>query len=304
MPTWLILRKSEVLMHLAFFLLIILKNKKHKHVKRESDAMGYYIKVGNNVEIFIEDIGYGKPILMIHGWPLNSKMFEYQMNVLPAYGVRIIAPDLRGFGKSDRPFDGYSYNQMADDIKAIVDALHLDYFTLLGFSMGGAIAIRYMSRYNSYKVSKLILAGAAAPSFTMRENEPYGTPVDEVNSLIYSLYHDRPKAIEEFGEKFFAGKISDEFKTWFTNLNLEASGHGTIQAAASLRDEDLRIELSRIYVETYILHGKHDQICPFDFATQMNKHIRNSKLIPFEKSGHGLFYEEWQKFNQEIMSAI
>lgn len=267
-------------------------------------GLGYYIRVKNNVKLFVEDVGHGYPIVMIHGWPLNSKMFEYQMNILPGYGVRIIAPNLRGFGKSDRPFEGYNYDQMADDIKVIVETLCLEQFTLLGFSMGGAIAIRYMSRYMGYKVKKLILTGAAAPSFTARPGYPFGMSVENVNSLIAKLYEDRPKALAEFGENFFSSPISGEFKSWFNNLGLESSGHGTIHAAMSLRDEDLRSDLTRIVVETAIFHGKNDHICPFDFALEMNKHIPYSKLIPFENSGHGLFYEEWKKFNQEILKFL
>lgn len=266
--------------------------------------MGYYIRVNQNVKLFVKDIGQGRPILMVHGWPLNSKMFEYQMNVLPRYGVRIIAPDLRGFGKSDRPFEGYSYDQMADDLKVVVDTLGLNQFTLLGFSMGGAVAIRYMCRYMGYKVNKLILAGAAAPSFARRTNFPYGTPVEDINSLITSLYNDRPKALAEFGSNFFATNISNDFKNWFTNLNLEGSGHGTIHAAISLRDEDLRSDLNQIFTETHILHGKKDQICPFELAIEMNRGIKYSNLIPFEQSGHGLFYEEGQKFNQKILNVV
>jgi non-heme chloroperoxidase len=266
--------------------------------------LGYYIRVKDNVKLFVKDVGYGHPVLMIHGWPLNSKMFEYQMNILPAYGVRIIAPDLRGFGKSDKPFEGYNYDQMADDIKVIVDTLCLDQFALLGFSMGGAIAIRYMSRYMGYKVNNLILAGAAAPSFTARPGYPYGMSVENVNSLITNIYQDRPKALSEFGKNFFGSPISEDFKSWFNNLGLESSGHGTIHAAMSLRDEDLRQDLNRIFVETTILHGKKDQICPFDFAFEMKKHIPYSNLIPFENSGHGLFYDEWQKFNQEILKRL
>lgn len=279
-------------------------NGREHRLKKGVMPVGYFINVGKNVNLFVEDIGMGKPILMIHGWPLNHKMFEYQMNILPSYGIRMITPDLRGFGKSDRPASDYSYNQMADDIKAIIDALGLEQVTLLGFSMGGAIAIRYMSRYNGYQVNKLILSGAAAPSFTQRPDYPYGMPLEAVNALISNLYLDRPKAIVEFGEKFFATKISNEFKQWFNNLNLEASGHGTIYAAASLRDEDLRLDLKRILVDTYILHGRKDQICSFEFAIEMNRQIRNSKLIPFENSGHGLFYEEWQKFNHELLKVL
>ncbi len=91
--------------------------------------MAYYIQIDNNVNIFVEDIGNGKPVLFIHGWPVNHIMYEYQLDVLPEYGIRCIALDLRGFGKSDRPFSSYSYNEMADDIRGVIDTLKLTNLT-------------------------------------------------------------------------------------------------------------------------------------------------------------------------------
>ncbi|TYR80568.1 alpha/beta hydrolase [Priestia megaterium] len=265
--------------------------------------MGYYIQVDYQTKLFIEDIGKGQPVLFIHGWPVNHKMYEYQFNTLPSKGIRCIALDLRGFGKSDRPFKGYSYNSMADDIRMVVERLQLKNFILIGFSMGGAISIRYMSRHLGYQVKKLILLGTAAPSFTQRSNFPYGLSVEEVNSIIESAYKDRPKMLKDFGEKFFVSNISEQFSEWFYSLGLEASGHGTIKTAKSLRDEDLRTDLSQIFVDTYILHGKKDQVCPFVLGTLLNKYIASSVLISFENSGHGLFYDERQKFN-EILARL
>lgn len=146
--------------------------------------MVYYIQTDNNVNIFVEDIGNEKPVLFIHGWPVKHKMYEYQLDVLPEYGIRCIALDLRGFGKSDRPFSSYSYNEMADDIRGVIDTLKLINLTLISFSIGGAIATRYMSRHAGHNISQLILAGAATPSFVQRNNFPYGMPVSAVNSVI------------------------------------------------------------------------------------------------------------------------
>ena len=125
--------------------------------------MSRKIKGVNEAEINVEDIGSknGKPIVFIHGWPFNHNMFEYQFVELPKHGYRCIGIDLRGFGDSDKPWDGYNYNTMADDIKAVLDAVDLQDATLVGFSIGGAISIRYMSRHNEAHIKKLALLGAA-----------------------------------------------------------------------------------------------------------------------------------------------
>ncbi|SFI83621.1 alpha/beta fold hydrolase [Thermoflavimicrobium dichotomicum] len=273
--------------------------------------MGYYITVERNVKIFVEDTdpGHGKPILFIHGWPLNHKMFEYQFDQLPKMGYRCIGVDLRGFGKSDRPWKGYSYNRLADDIRIVIDTLRLEDITLAGHSMGGAIAIRYLARHAGHKVSKLALIGAAG--FTRYPEYSYGLAKEEVkrwerswNKLIEATYTDRPKMLDGVGDIFFARYVTGSFKEWFHGLGIEASGHATAKCAVSLRDEDLGSDMSKIHVPTGIFHGKQDRVCPFVFAELMHARIRGSKLIPFKYSGHGLFYEELEKFSRELVRFI
>lgn len=268
--------------------------------------MGYYITVERDVNLFVEDLnpGNGKPILFIHGWPVNHEMYEYQFNQLPKMGYRCIGIDLRGYGKSDRPWTGYTYDRMADDIRAVIDTLGLDDFTLAGFSMGGAVAIRYMGRYADHRVTKLALFGSAAPVFTRRPDYPYGMTKDEVNKWIEATYQDRPQMLSDFGNRFFARYTTASFMNWFNSLGLVASGHATAQGLVALRDEDLRSDLPKIHVPTAIFHGVLDQICPFAFAEAMHAAIRDSILVPFERSGHGIFYCEKQKLNKELAHFI
>ncbi|WP_282034083.1 alpha/beta fold hydrolase [Metabacillus indicus] len=268
--------------------------------------MGYFIGTDDAVKIFVEDVGPsdGQVLFLIHGWPVDHRMFEYQMNQLPKMGFRIILMDIRGFGKSDRPYTGYSYDRLSDDIRAVIETLQLKNIALGGFSMGGAIAIRYMARHSGYSIRKLALFGAAAPSFTKRPDYPHGMAKSEVTKLIQQTYTDRPDMLTGFGQIFFAKYISESFKNWFQSLGLDASGHGTAQTAESLRDEDLRGDLGKITVPTAIFHGMKDQICPFVFAELMHKGILDSELIPFKYSGHGLFYDELEKFNRELIRFL
>jgi non-heme chloroperoxidase len=258
-----------------------------------------YITVEPGVRIFVEDLGpcTGKPVLFIHGWPVDHRMFEYQFDHFPKCGFRCIGMDIRGFGKSDKPWKGYSYNRLADDVRCVVDALGLEDFALVGFSMGGAIAVRYMARHAGYGVSKLVLVSAAVPVFTKRPDYPYGLPLSDVDKIIDQTYTDRPKMISDFGNNFFASKVSPEFRNWFNGLGLEASGHATAKTAISLRNEDLRTDEQQICVPTAIFHGIHDQIVPFASAEQSHRYIEGSMLLPFKCSGHGVFYDELERFN-------
>ncbi|WP_315118141.1 alpha/beta hydrolase [uncultured Clostridium sp.] len=268
--------------------------------------MGYYIKVEPDVKIYVEDVNPNgsKTILFIHGWPANHNLFEYQFNELPKMGYRCIGMDIRGFGNSDKPWGGYDYNRLADDVRCVVEALKLKDFTLAGHSVGGAIAIRYMARHNGYGVSKLALFAAAAPSFTRRPNFPYGLPKEEVTKLIQGTYSDRPKMLQGFGDIFFFQYTTGPFSDWFFQLGLQGAGWSTAALATTLRDESLFSDLGKIHVPTLILHGIHDKVSLFPLAIAQNKGIRNSKLVPFKYSGHGLFWEERDKFNMELMNFI
>lgn len=265
-----------------------------------------YIESENGVYIYVEDInpGMGNPILFIHGWPVNQRMFEYQFDVLPRFGYRCIAMDLRGFGRSSSPWAGYTYDRMSDDVRAVVEAYRLRDFTLAGFSVGGAISIRYMARHGGHGVRKLGLVSAAAPVFTKRPDYPYGLPVESVNDLLRQTLADRPKMLEGFSKDFFAVPHSEPYMKWFGDLGLQASGHGTYGTLVALRDEDLRRDLPRIRVPTGIFHGAHDKIVPFESAQEMHRSIAGSQLYRFEKSGHGLYYDELETFNSTFLQFL
>lgn len=268
--------------------------------------MGYDVRVKPDVKIYIEDVdpGCGKPILFIHGWPANHRLFEYQFDQLPKRGYRCIGMDIRGFGRSDQPWDGYDYDSLADDVRGVVEALQLQEFTLAGHSVGGAIAIRYMARHAGYGVNKLALMAAAAPSFTRRPDFPYGLPKEDVNRLIRETYRDRPNMLREFGDMFFFQYLTKPFQEWFFQLGLPAAGWATAKVAKTLRDETLFADIKQIQVPTLILHGVHDRVCLPELAVAQHEGIRHSQLVWCEYSGHGLVWEERKKVNQELAQFI
>lgn len=268
--------------------------------------MGYYVKVAPDVRLYVEDVNPrgDKTILWIHGWPLSHKAFEYQFNVLPGKGYRCIGIDARGFGKSDKPWDGYCLDRMADDVRGVVDALGLCDFTLAGHSYGGATAIRYMARHRGHGVSKLALFAAAAPSLTRRPGYPYGMPKEDVTELIKDTLNDRPQMLRGLKELFFFQNISNALGDWFFDIALPAAGYATAKVAMSFRDESLFSDLGRIGVPTLILHGLHDKVCYPELAVAQKEGIPDAKLVWFEYSGHSLFYEERDKFNAELMKFI
>ncbi|MFF2455356.1 alpha/beta fold hydrolase [Peribacillus simplex] len=259
--------------------------------------MGYFINVEPGVRINVEDVNPegNKTILFIHGWPLNHKQFEYQFNILPAMGYRCIGIDWRGYGDSDKPFSGYNFDRLADDISVVIEALQLKDFTLAGHSTGGAISIRYMARYQGFGVSKLVLIDAASPTSVEKE---------VANKFITETLNDRPKMLQGVTDLFFFQKISGPFSDWFFQLGLQAASWSTAAIMTSLRDEDVYNDLGKIFVPTLIIHGIHDKIVPFTKGQETKNLITNSQLVPFQYSGHGPFWEERDKFNQLLIQFI
>ena len=266
-------------------------------------ARAEYIEVEKNVYLHITDAGEGRPIVLIPGWPLSDEMYEYQYNELMNKHFRVIGITLRGFGRSSKPYCAYNYDVHAQDIKSVLEQLHLEDVVLGGFSMGGGIAVHYVAKYDALHVSKLILAGAASPSWTQRENFPYNLLPEAVDELIALNFSDRPKLLSNFAKIFSATETSlnEGIGKWLNGIGLVASAHATGQCLYALRDTDLREDLKQIKIPTLIMHGKKDKICSFDLAVQTKKLISDSVLVPFEHSGHSLFLEETKKFNAELI---
>jgi len=261
-----------------------------------------YIEVEPNVRLHITDGGKGRPIVFIPGWPLSDEMYEYQYSHLIEKNFRIIGITLRGFGKSDKPYGSYDYDVHVSDIKMVLSKLEIKDAILCGFSMGGAIALRFAAEDNGIHISKLVLAGAAAPIWTQRFDFQYNLLKKAVDDLIKQNYKDRPKLLSDFAKIFSATETSlnEGIGNWLNGICLSASPYATAQCLIALRDTDLRSDMAKITIPTLILHGKKDKICSFDLAGQMKAGISNSRIVPFEKSGHSLFLEETEKFNEEL----
>ncbi|HVX02955.1 MAG TPA: alpha/beta hydrolase [Nitrososphaera sp.] len=266
------------------------------------------VKVRGDVSLYVEDTGKsGKPVVFIHGWPLSQQIFEYQFMQLHREGYRCVGIDLRGFGRSDKPWSGYVYDTFAGDIEGVMTALDLHDATLVGFSMGGAIARRYAARYlPSDRVSGVVFMSAAAPCFTKREDFPHGLEKSDCDNLIAQSLKDRAKMVADFAKIFFRNEDSQskELKDWLFSINMQASLYSTVKCLEELRDADLRADMQRINekkLPVAIFHGTKDRICPFDLAEAMNEGIKGSKLVAFGNSEHGLNIEEKEKANEQLI---
>src|SRR6266498_4786021 len=157
---------------------------------------------GEAIKLSYEDYGTGKPVVLIHGWPLSKEMWEYQLDALLNAGLRVITYDRRGFGKSDRPWNGYDYDSLTDDLHAIIQELDLQNVTLAGFSMGGGEVARYFTRYNGERVSQAVLVSSIVPFMLKTEDNPEGLEKEKMDDMMNELKNDRINFLDSFGISF------------------------------------------------------------------------------------------------------
>ncbi len=262
------------------------------------------IETAPNIHVYVEDYAPENPkatLVLIHGWPVNGRMFEYQAAQLPALGIRTITIDLRGFGLSDKPWSGLDYDNWAADIDAVMAKLDLRDVVLGGFSMGGAVVMNYAARPAANRLRKLVLMGAAGPCLQKKDDNPDGAPREAYDGLIQACYTDRAKMNADFGKLLFEKTVSPELDRFFQDLGMQASNRATARGLEELRDRDTRSILSQIKIPVMICHGVHDKVIPFNLgAMKQCQLIPHADVIRFEESGHGLFIDEGAKLTKAL----
>lgn len=263
------------------------------------------------VKIFYQDIGRGKPVVLIHGWPLNNEMWEYQYNELPKHNIRVISYDRRGFGKSSRPWDGYDYDTFASDLKLVLEELDLTDVTLVGFSMGGGEVARYLSKYNTDgRVTRAALVSAVTPYLLKTDNNLNGMLQEEFDGIREQLEDDRPKFLASFSKSFygvhlFSQPVSDEFLHRDLMLTLNSAGYATIKSMQAWSSTDFRDDLTKIKIPLLVIHGKADETVPISASAEETvKLVPHAEYIVYDDAPHGLFYTHKNKFNEDIINFI
>ena len=262
------------------------------------------------VKIFYQDLGEGKPVVLIHGWPLNSESWEYQLNELPTHGLRVIAYDRRGFGKSDKPWGNYDYDTLAYDLNALLEELDLRNVTLVGFSMGGGEVIRYLTNYGSSRVAKIALVSSIIPFMLKTDDNPEGVPQAQFDGFESQLRDDRPKFLAAFGKQFYGDSllspsVSGEMLNWTQMMALTGSGKATLECMKAFSTTDFRKELGAIKLPALIIHGKDDKTVPIKTAgEQAARLLPEAEYLVYEDAPHGLFITEKEKLTGDLVDFI
>ncbi|MBG6217958.1 pimeloyl-ACP methyl ester carboxylesterase [Arthrobacter sp. CAN_A6] len=270
---------------------------------------------GQAVELYYEDFGAGKPVVLIHGWPLSGRAWEGQVPALVEAGYRVITYDRRGFGKSSQPWSGYDYDTFAADLSALLEKLDLREVTLVGFSMGGGELARYIGTYGDERIAKLVFASAVTPYLWKSEDNPEGG-VDQnlADWFGNGLTGDRPAFLKEFLTMFFTAgkpsllnkpKVSDEQLAYNLDIAEAASPKGTLDATTAFATTDFRQDLAKIAVPTLVIHGDSDTIVPFEVSGQRTAEaVAHSRTVVLKDAPHGLTVTHKEEWNRHLLEFL
>lgn len=265
---------------------------------------------GKKVKLFYEDYGEGKPVILIHGWPLSHKMWEYQIEEVVNAGFRCITYDRRGFGASDKPWEGYNYDTLASDLNDVINTLDLSEVTIVGFSMGGGEVARYIGDYGTKKLSKAALISAVPPFMLKTENNPDGLEKDIFEGFKEEIRKDRAGFLEGFGDNFYnfdknKDRISEAQKHLDWSIACSASAKATLDCVDAFGHTDFREDLKKFDVPTLIVHGDADEVVPMDIAgKKSNELIENATFKVIEGAPHGLMVTHKKELNDILLQFL
>jgi pimeloyl-ACP methyl ester carboxylesterase len=237
-------------------------------------------------------------------------MWEYQVDDLVNAGFRVIKYDRRGFGKSDKPWDSYDYDTLADDLKAILEGLDLQKAVLVGFSMGGGEVVRYLKKYGRNRVDKIVLISSVTPYLLKTHDNPEGVDESVFADMMREMKEDRIAFLDDFGKKFFsAGMMNHPVSTplleYYRMLASLALPRATQQCAISFSQTDFRNDLEGINVPALIIHGNDDKTVPIEASSERTaSSIKYSQFIFYEGAPHGLFYTHRKRLNADLIQFI
>ena len=263
------------------------------------------------VHLHVEDSGgEGRPVVLIHGWPLSAQAWAPQVAVLQAAGYRVVTYDRRGFGRSDKPQTGYSYDVLADDLQHLLAQRDLQDVTLVGFSMGGGEVARYIARHGESRLHSVVFASAVPPYLMQTADNPEGplTPA-AAQQMRGALEQDRSAYFDQFTEHFFSANgvllVTESQRGEAVALCQQSAPHAALACMDAFGTTDFREDLKGVTVPTLVIHGRADAIVPFEGSGQRtHRAVPHSHLVTLPGAPHGLNVTHAQAFNDALIAFL
>jgi pimeloyl-ACP methyl ester carboxylesterase len=264
---------------------------------------------GKEVKLRYQEYGSGKPVVFIHGWPLNGDMWEYQVEPLSRQGLRCIAYDRRGFGYSSKIGNSYNYDTLADDLNAVLTELDLRDVTLVGFSMGGGEVARYIGKYGEDRIAGAVLISSVTP-YMLKTDDHDGVEWKVFQGMIDGMRKDRPDFIANWAKNFYGigllnHPVSDALLAWTQGMAMIGSAKAGIDYIEAFGKTDFRADLKKFTVPTLIIHGEDDKIVPPSVGgDKTHEMLPDATYHKYDDAPHGLFYTQKDRLTEELLSFV
>jgi len=268
------------------------------------------ITTRDGVSLYVKDWGRGRPVVLLHGWPLSADTYDDLGMALANAGMRAIAYDRRGFGRSDQPWGGYDYDTMATDLADVLEKTGARGAALVGFSMGGGEVVRYLSRFRDHSVTQAVLIGSVVPYMLQTPDNPKGVPQAVFDQMAQGIAADRARFWAAFFPQFYGSgllraNVSDEVIEWSRAVAMQASLKATLDCATAFSTTDFRSDLKAVTVPTLIIHGTADATVPIDVSSrQAAAGIAGSVLKEYDGGPHGLLASHPAEIRDDVLAFL
>lgn len=269
------------------------------------------IQTRDGTELYVKVWGDGRPVVLIHGWPLSSDSWDPISHALANAGFKAIAYDRRGFGRSEQPSGGYDYDTFADDLADVMEATGATAdAALVGFSMGGGEVARYLTRHGRAAVNQVVLIGSVVPYLPKDESNPDGVPQEVFEQMTEGLVQDRAHFFTHFFKDFYGvgwidRPVSQEVlhQSWQTAM--QAGLRPTLAAAKAFAGTDFRPDLASFTVPTLVIHGTADKTVPIDpTAREVARKVPQAQLVEYVGEAHGLFATQQERLKEDLLAFL
>ncbi|RFA19281.1 alpha/beta fold hydrolase [Subtercola boreus] len=264
-----------------------------------------------NTNLHVDDTGgNGRPVVLIHGWPLSGESWSKQVPVFEAAGYRVVTYDRRGFGRSDKPHTGYTYDTLTEDLHALLTELDLNDVTLVGFSMGGGEVARYFTKYGTERLHSVVFASAVPPFLLKGPTNPDG-PLDAAAAA--SMTAGLTKSEDDFYDEFTTGfysvdgvlKVTEAERQEAITLAKQSSKVASLACMAAFASTDFRDDLTKVSVPTLVIHGAGDGTVPFEGSgARTHEAIPGSELVVIADAPHGVTVSNPEEWNEAVLAFL
>jgi non-heme chloroperoxidase len=268
-------------------------------------TLSHYLEARDGTSLFFKDWGTGSPVVFVNSWSMPTEMWDYPMTRVVQAGLRAVAYDHRGCGRSAQPGSGYNFDTLADDLASVLETLDLREATLAGHSMAGGIMARYLARHGAARVSRLLMLAPSTPFLIKTDDNPEGIDRSVFQAMREAMARDRARWLHDNAAPFVTADTSPQQMAWMIQQMLQSSLHACLQLNIANTETDFRPDLRRISLPTLIIHGDADASAPLELTGRRTQAlIPGSRLKVYPGAPHGLYFTHQEQFVEDLLEFV